>query len=163
MTRLETLLPFTRLLRRIPFDRDQWMLLMAVNLLFLGYFKYCNFFIESLNTLLSSLGATPTTFHLSVVLPVGISFYTFQSMSYIVDVYRGHVEPARDPIDFGLFVSFFPHMVAGPIMPSNQLLHQMQNPRRVAWERVMSGFHVAMLGLLKKVVVVPGRLVNVVV
>jgi alginate O-acetyltransferase complex protein AlgI len=125
---------------------------VAINLLFLGYFKYCNFFVSSLNALVTAVGLQPTTFHLDVVLPVGISFYTFQSMSYIIDVYRGELEPAQNPIDFALFVSFFPHMVAGPIMHSSALLPQMQRPRIIHWERIMSGFHVAMMGLFKKVV-----------
>jgi D-alanyl-lipoteichoic acid acyltransferase DltB (MBOAT superfamily) len=70
-----------------------------------------------------------------------------------VDVYRKEVEPAKDPIDFALFVAFFPHMVAGPIMHSSALLPQMQNPRQVRWEEVMAGFHIAMWGLFKKVVI----------
>jgi alginate O-acetyltransferase complex protein AlgI len=126
---------------------------VTVNLLFLGFFKYCNFFLSSANALLLRLGATPTDFRLDVVLPVGISFYTFQSISYIVDVYRKEVDPARDPLDFALFVAFFPHMVAGPIMPSKALLPQMQHERKVRWDAVMSGFNLAAWGLFKKVVV----------
>src|SRR5262249_46160715 len=86
---------------------------VAVNLLFLGFFKYFDFFVGSAEALLARLGAPPLGLHLRVVLPVGISFYTFQSISYIVDVYRGQVAPARNPLDFALFVAFFPHMVAG--------------------------------------------------
>jgi D-alanyl-lipoteichoic acid acyltransferase DltB (MBOAT superfamily) len=86
---------------------------VGVNLVFLGFFKYFNFFIDSANTLLSGLGLGAWDVQLRVILPVGISFYTFQSISYIVDVYRGEVEPTRNPIDFALFVAFFPHMVAG--------------------------------------------------
>jgi D-alanyl-lipoteichoic acid acyltransferase DltB (MBOAT superfamily) len=126
---------------------------VTLNLLFLGCFKYCNFFVDSLNALLASLGLPAAPFHFDLVLPVGISFYTFQSMSYIVDVYRGDVTPAENPVDFALFVAFFPHMVAGPIMHSNVLLPQMQTPRRVRWEAVMSGFHLAMWGLFKKVLI----------
>ena len=105
----------------------RWVALsVLINLLFLGYFKYCNFLVGSFNRLLESAGLDPLLFHLNVVLPVGISFYTFQSISYIVDVYRGEVEAARDPVDFALFVAFFPHMVAGPIMPSRALLPQIR-------------------------------------
>ena len=126
---------------------------VVINLLFLGFFKYCNFLVDSAAAVLESLGLEPLRFHLEVVLPVGISFYTFQSISYIVDVYRGEVEAARDPVDFALFVAFFPHMVAGPIMPSNVLLPQMQHPRRMRWSEVVSGVHLAMWGLFKKVVI----------
>jgi D-alanyl-lipoteichoic acid acyltransferase DltB (MBOAT superfamily) len=126
---------------------------VTLNLLFLGFFKYFNFFIDSASALLGALGLPTWEAHLSVVLPVGISFYTFQSMSYIVDVYRREVEPAADPLDFALFVAFFPHMVAGPIMHSRDLLPQMQRPRRMRWDEIASGFHLAMWGLFKKVVV----------
>jgi alginate O-acetyltransferase complex protein AlgI len=126
---------------------------VTINLLFLGFFKYFNFFIDSANALLAQLGLAALSTHLDVVLPVGISFYTFQSISYIVDVYRGEVEPARDPIDFALFVAFFPHMVAGPIMHSRDLLPQMQTDRRPRWIEMQRGFHLAMWGLFKKVVV----------
>ncbi len=126
---------------------------VTVNLVFLGFFKYFNFFVDSGVALLGALGLPAFGQHLDVVLPIGISFYTFQSISYIVDVYRREVPPARNPVDFALFVAFFPHMVAGPIMPSRALLPQMQNPRRVTWQEVQRGFHLAAWGLFKKVVV----------
>ena len=126
---------------------------VTVNLVFLGFFKYFNFFVDSAAALLARLGFEASFFHLHIVLPVGISFYTFQSISYIVDVYRKEVEPARDPSDFALFVAFFPHMVAGPIMHSRDLLPQMQRPRSPRWEEAMSGFNLAMWGLFKKVVI----------
>jgi alginate O-acetyltransferase complex protein AlgI len=139
--------------RRTPRAKRWVATSVAINLLFLSYFKYFNFFVASADTFLAALGLPPILFHLDVVLPVGISFYTFQSISYIVDVYRGEIEPARDPIDFALFVAFFPHMVAGPIMHSSALLPQMQRERRMHWTEVVSGFHLAMWGLFKKVVV----------
>ncbi len=126
---------------------------VAINLVFLGFFKYANFFVDSADRLLTALGLPAVSFHLDVILPVGISFYTFQSISYIVDVYRGEIEPAKDPLDFFLFVAFFPHMVAGPIMHSSALLPQMQNPRRMRWTDISSGFHLAMWGIFKKVVI----------
>jgi alginate O-acetyltransferase complex protein AlgI len=126
---------------------------VALNLTYLGFFKYFNFFVDSASALAQAVGFTGVDLALRVILPVGISFYTFQSISYIVDVYRGDIEPAKDPLDFALFVAFFPHMVAGPIMHSRDLLPQMQNRRTVRWEEVMSGFHLAMWGLFKKVVV----------
>jgi alginate O-acetyltransferase complex protein AlgI len=137
-----------------PSGAKRWVAAsVTVNLCFLGFFKYCNFFLASANALLLGLGASPTDFRLDVVLPVGISFYTFQSISYIVDVYRKEVEPARDPLDFALFVAFFPHMVAGPIMHSSALLPQMQQPRHVRWDQAMTGLNLALWGLFKKVVV----------
>ena len=126
---------------------------VAVNLVFLGFFKYFNFFVDSLDVLLANLGLRGLDVHLRVILPLGISFYTFQSMSYIVDVYRGHVKPAENPVDFALFVAFFPHMVAGPIMPSRLLLPQIQNPRRVTWIQVREGAWLILWGFFKKLVV----------
>jgi alginate O-acetyltransferase complex protein AlgI len=126
---------------------------VAINLVFLGCFKYFNFFVSSANALLGSVGLEPLGLHLDVVLPVGISFYTFQSISYIVDIYRGEIEPARDPVEFALFVAFFPHMVAGPIMHSSALLPQMQRDRHMRWSDIASGFNLAMWGLFKKVVI----------
>jgi D-alanyl-lipoteichoic acid acyltransferase DltB (MBOAT superfamily) len=137
-----------------PAGAKRWVAAsVTVNLCFLGFFKYCNFFLASANAHLLRLGSSPTDFRLDIVLPVGISFYTFQSISYIVDVYRKEVVPARDPLDFALFVAFFPHMVAGPIMHSSALLPQMQRPREVRWDQVLTGLNLAMWGLFKKVVV----------
>jgi alginate O-acetyltransferase complex protein AlgI len=126
---------------------------VVVNLTFLGFFKYFNFFVDSLNTLLASTGMDPVGLHLRVILPVGISFYTFQSISYIVDVYRGDVEPASNPIDFALFVAFFPHMVAGPIMHSRALLPQIQQPRHTTFTQVREGCWLMLWGFFKKLVV----------
>jgi len=126
---------------------------VTVNLCFLGFFKYFNFFVDSADALLAALNLAGFGRHLEVVLPVGISFYTFQSISYIVDVYRGEVEPARNPIDFALFVAFFPHMVAGPIMHSRDLLPQMQKPRVTTRGQVKEGLWLMLWGFFKKMVV----------
>ncbi|HYB44043.1 MAG TPA: MBOAT family protein [Candidatus Methylomirabilis sp.] len=126
---------------------------VAANLCFLGFFKYFNFFVDSADALLQAIGLAGFSRHLLVVLPVGISFYTFQSISYIVDVYRGEVKPARNPIDFALFVAFFPHMVAGPIMPSRALLPQMQQPRHTTRAQVREGLWLMLWGFFKKLVV----------
>ena len=126
---------------------------VAVNLCFLGFFKYFNFFVDSASALLTSVGLPAFARHMHVILPVGISFYTFQSISYIVDVYRGEVEPARDPIDFALFVAFFPHMVAGPIMHSRDLLPQMQGARHTTGRQVAEGLWLMLWGFFKKLVV----------
>ncbi len=98
---------------------------LCVNLGLLGFFKYCNFFLESLTTLLQSLGAQGDLGTLSIILPVGISFYTFQTLSYTIDVYRGNLEPTRDLPDFALFVGFFPQLVAGPIVRAADFLPQL--------------------------------------
>jgi D-alanyl-lipoteichoic acid acyltransferase DltB (MBOAT superfamily) len=126
---------------------------VTVNLCFLGFFKYFNFFVDSADALLHAIGLPVLGRHLQVVLPVGISFYTFQSISYIVDVYRGEVQPARNPIDFALFVAFFPHMVAGPIMHSRDLLPQMQRPRHTTGAQVREGLWLMLWGFFKKLVV----------
>jgi alginate O-acetyltransferase complex protein AlgI len=126
---------------------------VTINLLFLGFFKYFNFFVDSLSALLGLFGLHGFDAHLRVILPVGISFYTFQSISYIVDVYRGDVKPASNPIDFALFVAFFPHMVAGPIMHSRDLLPQMQNPRHRSHAQIREGAWLMLWGFFKKMVI----------
>ena len=123
---------------------------VVVNLCFLGFFKYFNFFVDSADALLAAAGLQTLGTRLHVVLPVGISFYTFQSISYIVDVYRGEVRPARDPIDFALFVAFFPHMVAGPIMHSRDLLPQFQAERAFDRGRAVEGLRLVLWGFFKK-------------
>src|SRR5881397_1469874 len=101
-------------------SRKRWKRLFMLtsilsNLTVLGFFKYYNFFLASLDGLLSPMGVTVHGLHLHIVLPVGISFYTFQAISYTVGVYRGEMKPARNLLDFALFVAFFPQLVAGPI------------------------------------------------
>jgi D-alanyl-lipoteichoic acid acyltransferase DltB (MBOAT superfamily) len=143
-------------IRREPTARlaKRWVATsVIINLCFLGFFKYFNFFVDSANQLLVALGVPGFGRHLEVVLPVGISFYTFQSISYIVDVYRRDVEPAKSPIDFALFVAFFPHVVAGPIMCSRDLLPQMQAPRRTSAAQVKEGLWLMLWGFFKKMVV----------
>jgi D-alanyl-lipoteichoic acid acyltransferase DltB (MBOAT superfamily) len=126
---------------------------VGINLLFLGVFKYFNFFVGSFAALIEGLGFKAHVPVLEIVLPVGISFYTFQSMSYIVDVYRGDIEPTPSLVEFALFVAFFPHMVAGPIMKAKALLPQMGRPRVIGAHDISAGFHLAMVGLFKKVVI----------
>ncbi len=123
---------------------------MASNLAILGFFKYCNFFISSLQTFAASLGLHPSLHTLNIVLPIGISFFTFQSMSYTIDVYRGELRAARSFWDFALFVSFFPHLVAGPIMRAVVLLPQVLRPRHTSRQQVIEGIHLILWGLWKK-------------
>jgi D-alanyl-lipoteichoic acid acyltransferase DltB (MBOAT superfamily) len=102
---------------------------LGVNLGLLGFFKYYNFFLENFQAAFSFLGYEMSASSLQVVLPVGISFYTFQTLSYSIDIYRGKLEPRRDFIAFSAFVSFFPQLVAGPIERASNLLPQFQYPR----------------------------------
>ncbi|MEO6810445.1 MAG: MBOAT family O-acyltransferase [Isosphaeraceae bacterium] len=126
---------------------------MALNLGMLGYFKYCNFFAESLHDALLRAGIQVSMPTLNVVLPIGISFYTFQSMSYVIDVYRKHIKPTRNIIEFAAFVSFFPHLVAGPIMRPTTLLPQIERKRRFDLQQFYQGAYLVFWGLTKKVVV----------
>jgi D-alanyl-lipoteichoic acid acyltransferase DltB (MBOAT superfamily) len=118
----------------------------------LGYFKDYNFFAESLQGLLARAGAPISIRHLEVVLPIGISFYTFQSMSYVIDVYRRELKPTRNLIQFAAFVSFFPHLVAGPIMRPTSLLPQVSSRRRFNLHQFYEGSYLILWGLVKKVV-----------
>jgi alginate O-acetyltransferase complex protein AlgI len=124
---------------------------IVVNLVILGFFKYFNFFVESLTVLLAKLGVPFHTGTLSVILPVGISFYTFQSMSYAFDVYRGHIRPTRNFVSFLAFVSFFPHMVAGPIQRVSNLLPQFERPLVITRTMLTEGIWLIIWGMFKKV------------
>jgi len=127
---------------------------MVVNLGMLAAFKYFNFFADSAAALLDSVGLTADWPTLNVVLPVGISFYTFQTMSYTIDVYRRRIEPADNPLAFAVFVAFFPQLVAGPIERARHLLPQFAVRRRIArGDDMASALHLIGLGLFKKVVI----------
>ncbi|MCC6353194.1 MAG: MBOAT family protein [Verrucomicrobiae bacterium] len=141
--------------RDAPLGRGRrWVVLcLTINLGVLSVFKYFNFFIGSANALLERLGMSPLGAHMEVVLPVGVSFYTFQSISYIMDVYRGRIAPCRSLPDYMLFVCLFPQLVAGPIMRATILLPQVQRPRRIRWTSVYSGLSLAAWGLFKKMVI----------
>jgi alginate O-acetyltransferase complex protein AlgI len=127
-----------------------------VNLAFLGFFKYFNFFIESGEYALRTMGLDPTNLRLSVALPVGISFYTFQSLSYTIDVYRRKIPATLCFWDFALFVAYFPPMVAGPIERAGHLLPQLTRPRRVRMAQSLDGIVLILLGLFKKVAIADG-------
>jgi D-alanyl-lipoteichoic acid acyltransferase DltB (MBOAT superfamily) len=126
---------------------------VVANLSILGFFKYAGFFAESLRELLGLFGVRLSDWTLDVVLPVGISFYTFQTMSYAIDVHRRRLAPTRRFLDFALFVAFFPQLVAGPIERAANLLPQVVHPRRITWEKVGRGAWLALWGLFKKVVI----------
>jgi len=126
---------------------------VVVNLTVLGFFKYYGFFVTEANAALTSIGLTSALPVLQIVLPVGISFYTFQSLSYTVDIYRGHTQPANSLPEFALYVAFFPQLVAGPIERSSTLLPQVIAPRVMDRIGLAEGIYLILLGLLKKVVV----------
>ncbi|MGI1677810.1 MAG: MBOAT family protein [Cellvibrionaceae bacterium] len=126
---------------------------VIVNLSFLGFFKYFNFFSDSFASLLGTVGYTPSWFELNVILPVGISFYTFQTMTYTIDIYRKQLKPTHHFFDFALFVSFFPQLVAGPIERASNLLPQILQSRKFSWEQTKEGAWLVFWGLFKKVYV----------
>jgi alginate O-acetyltransferase complex protein AlgI len=126
---------------------------MVLNLGMLGVFKYFDFFAESLQLALGRVGWHVPLWQLNIALPVGISFYTFQSMSYVIDVYRKDIAPTRNFFDFAAFVSFFPHLVAGPIMRPTTLLPQIERKRRFDLGQFYEGSYLIFWGLTKKVVV----------
>lgn len=126
---------------------------VATNLGILGAFKYFGFFVENLNALLGAVGLGSTSGLLEVALPVGISFYTFQSLSYTIDVHRGRLEPEGDPVRFALFVAFFPQLVAGPIERATHLLPQIRRPRVVTRQDWEEGIGLILMGLVRKVAV----------
>jgi D-alanyl-lipoteichoic acid acyltransferase DltB (MBOAT superfamily) len=122
---------------------------LAANLSFLGFFKYYNFLADSLVQL---MGLPAHSFMLSIVLPVGISFHTFQSMSYVVDVYREEQEAIRNPLDYALFIAFFPQLVAGPIVRAGEFFADLFHWRRPSGDEVLRGILLTLMGLTKKVV-----------
>lgn len=126
---------------------------VAGNLGALGVFKYYNFFLDSFIVMAGKLGFDPHLSIMQIVLPVGISFYTFQTMSYTLDVYRRQFEPVKNFIDFALFVCYFPQLVAGPIERASNLLPQIQSRREVKYDQIVSGLYLILLGLFKKVVI----------
>lgn len=132
-------------------------LLLAICLLFnlgiLGFFKYYNFFIESFLAISKSLNVNLSVATLKIILPVGVSFYTFQSLSYTIDIYRNKIKPTNDYISFLAFVAFFPQLVAGPIERATHLLPQFLKERKFDTENVKSGFRFILWGLFKKMVI----------
>jgi len=134
--------------------RRPWLILsLCTNLGVLGGFKYFNFFSGSLQTVLGGFGMTYDALMLNVVLPVGISFYTFQTLAYSIDVYRGRQEPERHLGIFALYVSFFPQLVAGPIERAQNLLPQFKATHSFDYGRVRNGLMLMLWGLFKKVVI----------
>lgn len=126
---------------------------LLTNLGLLGFFKYYNFFIDSFVDAVSLFGFHPSPNTLNIILPVGISFYTFQTLSYTIDIYRKQLEPTKDALSFFAFVSFFPQLVAGPIERASSLLPQFIKKRRFSYKKGADGMRLILWGLFKKMVI----------
>ncbi len=126
---------------------------VIVNLSILGFFKYFNFFAENLTQTLNLFGMQPDPITLRIILPVGISFYTFQTMSYTIDIYRRKLVPTHSLLDFALFVSFFPQLVAGPIERAVHLLPQLSKPRKLDIDQINAALFLLVWGYFKKIVI----------
>ena len=133
----------------------RWLLTasLVVNLGILGFFKYFDFFVSSFIDAMNKMGLEASAYTLGILLPVGISFYTFQTLSYTIDVYRKRIEPTRDPIAFFAFVSFFPQLVAGPIERAKSLLPQFLKEREFSQTKAVDGLRQIVWGFFKKIVI----------
>jgi len=126
---------------------------VCLNLAVLGFFKYFNFFADNLQSLLGLFGWHPGWVTFNIILPLGISFYTFQAMSYPIDIYRKVIKPTRNPFDFALFIAFFPQLVAGPIERARNLIPQIVNERKITQEEFCQGCWLIFWGLYKKILI----------
>ncbi len=135
--------------------RKKWLIVsLILNFTILGIFKYLNFFAGSFASALNLLGVHNIPLPLlQIILPPGISFYTFEEVAYVVDVYKGRVEPSKSFLHYGLFISLFPHLIAGPIQRPGNLLPQIQNKRAFDSDRIFSGLMLIFSGLIRKCVI----------
>lgn len=133
--------------------RFWFWLSISVNLGFLGVFKYYNFFQSSLAEALGHAGIKTNFYTLSIILPVGISFYTFHGLSYVIDIYNNKIKPCKNFIEYSVFVSFFPLLVAGPIERATHLLPQIQKERKFDYTKAVDGLRQILWGLFKKMVI----------
>lgn len=136
-------------------SRQKWIssINILLNLLILCAFKYYNFFGENLEELFRAFGMQLDWVTLDILLPVGVSFYTFQALSYTIDVYQHKIKPTHDVIAFFAFISFFPQLVAGPIERATHLLPQFLAPRTFSYDKAVDGMRQILWGLFKKMVV----------
>ena len=135
-------------------NKKTWLWLsIIINLCFLGVFKYFNFFIDNFSELLSFFGVNHNVWSLKLILPIGISFYTFHGLSYIIDVYKDKIKPVKSIVDYSLFVSFFPLLVAGPIERATHLLPQIQKKRTFNYSKSVDGLRQILWGLVKKIII----------
>jgi len=133
--------------------RKLWLVLsMAVNLGFLAFFKYGDFLLENFKALVNSIGIEFQAQPMDIILPMGISFYTFQTMSYTIDMYKRKTERARTFLDFALYVTFFPQLVAGPIVRAKELITQFYEPKKATVNQFVWGLFLLTIGLFQKVV-----------
>lgn len=139
--------------KSIKLKKIWFWLSISVNLGFLGVFKYYNFFAETFTIALNNLGIQVNPSTLNVILPVGISFYTFHGLSYVIDIYKDRIRAERDFIDYAVFVSFFPLLVAGPIERATHLLPQIQKKRYFDYSIAVDGLRQILWGLFKKIVI----------
>ena len=142
-------------IERAPNEARRRSLLIAslvISLSLLAFFKYANFFLNASTGLLSYFGIHFLPPALRVVLPLGISFYTFETISYVVDVYRGHLRAERNPLHYALFIMFFPHLISGPIVRPGQFLPQVRARKHFDWARLRLGTQLFLRGLFKKAV-----------
>ncbi len=132
--------------------RSYLLVSVLTNLGILAYFKYAGFFVDSFVDVMSGMGFDLSVEPLRIILPVGISFYTFQTMSYSIDIYRNNLKPTKSLLDFALFVGFFPQLVAGPIVRAKDFLHQLSSNKR---EPIQMGRATKLIlgGLFKKIVI----------
>lgn len=136
-----------------PSKRKFWLMLsIFVNLGFLAFFKYGQFLLENFQYVLGWIGVSYEPLEWDIILPMGISFYTFQTMSYTIDLYRKKIQPARTFLDFALYVTFFPQLVAGPIVRSDELIPQFYEPKKANQEQFLTGLLLLTIGLFQKTV-----------
>lgn len=133
--------------------RTYLILSMIMNLGFLGFFKYFNFFIDSFVSMMHAFGFQPSVSTLQIMLPIGISFYTFQSLSYTIDIYRREIPVERNMLKFAAFIALFPQLVAGPIVRARDLLPQMNTDKKFDWDNFNSGLGRVLWGFFKKVAI----------
>ena len=126
---------------------------IGFNLTMLGFFKYFNFFADNLQSLFAAIGWQLDFVTVRILLPIGISFYTFVTMSYVIDVYRRQIEPTRNLVDFAVFVAYFPHLVAGPILRATALLPQIAKPRHISRDQMRDGLWLIAWGFFQKIFV----------
>jgi alginate O-acetyltransferase complex protein AlgI len=134
--------------------KKRWLLVsLCSNLGLLGIFKYYNFFADSFATTMSNVGWEVNDLTLNIILPVGLSFYTFQTLSYSIDIYRGQIKPSKDIVGFFTFVSLFPQLVAGPIERASNLIPQIENKRNLNVTLIKTGIFQIFIGLFRKVAI----------
>ena len=144
------------LIEKLKYKRIVVAFSFIINLAILIFFKYCDFLLQNINMILSALNIQLINKPFDVILPVGISFYTFQALSYTIDVYRGDIKPEKNIIEYALFVSFFPQLVAGPIERSKNLLIQVENLdkiKRFDYDRITEGLLLMLFGYFQKMVI----------